>query len=107
MFVELLPATPRLNRHVPIFQIDLNNGIHLGHIDQHAVGRSGKVTTRVAHTATPGDDRCAALQTGTHQCLHFLNVAWPDNRTDRRPNRKHILRVQRYLLGICGDDLGR
>ena len=107
MLIEFLPAAPGLDRHIAIFQIDLNDGIHAGHIDQHAIGGVGDITAGVAHTAPARDDRRSALQTGTHQCLYLIDVARPHNRTDRRSYGEDILRVQRDLLGIRGDNLGR
>ena len=33
VLMQLLPAALGLDRHITIFQIDLDNGIHAGHID--------------------------------------------------------------------------
>ena len=107
VLMQFLPAAPGLDRHITIFQIDLDDGIHAGHIDQHTVGRAGDVTAGIAHTAPAGDDRRAALEAGPHECLHFIDVARAHNRTDRRSYGEDVLRVQRDLLGIRGDDLGR
>ena len=54
VLMQFLPAASGLDRHITIFQIDLDDGIHAGHIDQHAVGRAGDVTAGIAHTAPAG-----------------------------------------------------
>lgn len=85
--MQLLPAAPGLDRHITIFQIDLDNGIHAGHIDQHAIGARWRCN-RWYSSYRPREGRSACRAPG-------------------RPYREDILKVQRYLLGIRRDDLGR
>ena len=107
MLIQFLPATSGLYCDVPVFEVDLDNGIHAGHVDQDAVGCCGEIATGVAHTPAAGHDRRAAFQAGAHQRLHLVDRARSNDCTDGWPNAEDILRIEGDLLSVGIDDLRR
>ena len=104
--MQLLPVAAGFDRHIAVFQIDLDDGIHTRHVDQYAVGCRREIAAGVAHASATGHNRRVPLQTCPDQRLHFIDGAWLDDCADGWTNAEDILRVQRDLLGIGVDDLG-